>query len=214
MTSVPRGNRAEPATLEALQSGDERAFRDLVSALHSSMVRVASGFVPSRAIAEEVVQDTWVAVIKGLANFEGRSSLKTWIFSILVNQARTRGQREQRSVPFSSVSFSSATEDEGPTVDPDRFQTEGRWVGHWSRRPQHFDVPAGNVEAAETRAVVTSAIATLPPNQQRVVWLRDVEGCSAEEVCGVLDISEGNQRVLLHRARAKVRAALETHLAS
>lgn len=175
------------------------------------MVRVALGFVPSRAVAEEVAQDTWLAVIKGLPSFEGRSSLKTWIFTILVNQARTRGRREHRSVPFSSVGGDDG--DAGPTVDPDRFLSDGQWVGHWSHPPTPFDTTGGRLEDAETRAVVEQAVAALPANQQRVVWLRDVEGWTAAEVCDALELTEANQRVLLHRGRAKVRAALERHLA-
>ncbi len=199
------------ALVAALHDGDERAFRTVVGRHHAAMVRVALGFVPSRAVAEEVAQDTWLAVIKGLPSFEGRSSLKTWIFTILVNQARTRGRREHRSVPFSSVGGDDG--DAGPTVDPDRFLSDGQWVGHWSHPPTPFDTTGGRLEDAETRAVVEQAVAALPANQQRVVWLRDVEGWTAAEVCDALELTEANQRVLLHRGRAKVRAALERHLA-
>ena len=199
--------------MDALCAGDERAFRKLVGAHHATMVRVAAGFVPSRAVAEEVVQDTWLAVVNGVASFEARSSLKTWIFTILVNQARSRGEREQRTTPFSSLARGAA-DDAGPTVDPDRFLTEGEWVGHWSRPPQPFDPTSAHLEDNETRRVVEEAIATLPVNQQRVVWLRDVEAWGAHEVCEALGLSEANQRVLLHRGRAKVRAALEPHFDS
>ena len=202
----------DQAVVDALCAGDERAFRKLVGAHHATMVRVAAGFVPSRAVAEEVVQDTWLAVVKGLASFEGRSSLKTWIFTILVNQARTRGEREQRTTPFSSLARGVA--DDGPTVDPDRFLTEGEWVGHRSRPPQPFDPTSAHLDDDETRRVVEEAIASLPANQQRVVWLRDVEAWAATEVCEALGLSEANQRVLLHRGRAKVRAALEPHFES
>lgn len=199
------------ALVAALHDGDENAFRTVVGRHHAAMVRVALGFVPSHAVAEEVAQDTWLAVIKGLPSFEGRSSLKTWIFTILVNQARTRGRREHRSVPFSSVGGDDG--DAGPTVDPDRFLSDGQWVGHWSHPPTPFDTTGGRLEDAETRAVVEQAVAALPANQQRVVWLRDVEGWTAAEVCDALELTEANQRVLLHRGRAKVRAALERHLA-
>jgi len=213
VTARPMLDHAHPdrALVVALQAGDEGAFRTMVARHHASMVRVAMGHVPSRAVAEEVTQDTWLAVIKGLPTFEGRSSLKTWIFTILVNQARTRGQREHRSTPFSSVGGDDG--DDGPTVDPDRFLRDGQWAGHWSQPPTRFDTTSDRLEDDETRAVVEQTIAALPANQQRVVWLRDVEGWTAAEVCEALELSEANQRVLLHRGRAKVRAALERHLA-
>jgi RNA polymerase sigma-70 factor (ECF subfamily) len=197
----------------ALRRGDEGAFRDLVTRYHASMVNVASGFVPSRAVAEEVVQETWLAVLRGLDRFEGRASLKTWIFRILVNQARTRGVKEQRSVPLSSVAPSF--DDDGPTVPAERFLESGhRWAGGWAAPPQPWsDVPAERLLDHETRQVIESAIATLPTQQREVITLRDVEQWTSDEVCDLLGLSEGNQRVLLHRARAKVRARLERHVA-
>jgi RNA polymerase sigma-70 factor, ECF subfamily len=209
----------DQTVVDALRAGDERAFRRLVETHHATMIHVATGFVPSHAVAEEVVQDTWLAVIKGISSFEGRngSSLKTWIFTILANQARTRGARERRITPMSSLigasDGASGSDDDHRSVDPDRFLPDGhRWAGHWSSPPRRFDPTAGEIEDDELRSVVETAIATLPPTQQRVVWLRDVQGWASTEVCDALDITEANQRVLLHRGRAKVRAALERQL--
>jgi RNA polymerase sigma-70 factor, ECF subfamily len=208
----------DQTVVDALRSGDERAFRRLVETHHATMVRVATGFVPSHAVAEEVVQDTWLAVITGISSFEGRngSSLKTWIFTILSNQARTRGARERRITPMSSLiggADGAEGDDDQRSVEPDRFLPDGhRWAGHWSNPPRRFDPTAGEIEDDELRHIVETAIATLPANQQRVVWLRDVQGWASTEVCDALDITEANQRVLLHRGRAKVRAALERQL--
>jgi RNA polymerase sigma-70 factor (ECF subfamily) len=173
------------------------------------MVRVAGFYVGSRAVAEEVTQDTWLAVIRGLDRFEGRSSLKTWIFRILANQARARGTRESRSIPFSSIAG-----DDEPTVDPGRFRgKEDRWAGHWAVFPPSWsDVPAERLVDAETRSLVDETIRDMPEGQRAVITLRDVEGLDSEETCELLEISEVNQRVLLHRARARVRAALEAYL--
>jgi RNA polymerase sigma-70 factor, ECF subfamily len=186
--------------LRKLRVGDEQAFVALVERYNGSMLQIASSFVPSRAVAEEVVQDTWLAVLRGISGFEGRSSLRTWLFSILVNRARSTGTREQRSIPMA---------DAGPVVDASRFGPDGRWASP----PEHW------VEEAEDRlasgkiaALLRSAMNDLPVRQREVVMLRDVEGMSSEEVCGVLAISEGNQRVLLHRGRSKLRQVLETEL--
>jgi RNA polymerase sigma-70 factor (ECF subfamily) len=194
----------------ALRSADEAAFRAVVTGYHAAMMRIARFHVNSRAVAEEVVQETWLAVIKGLDGFEGRSSFKTWVLTILTNSARTRGAREHRIVPFSSLQ----AEDETPGVPGDRFRpATDRWPGHWSQPPSRWaDVPAAQLEGKEMRALVFDAIRSLPPNQRDVMALRDVEGWSSEEVCSVLGITNGNQRVLLHRARGKVRAVLEQHL--
>ena len=209
----------DQTVVDALRDGDERAFRRLVETYHATMVRVATGFVPSHAVAEEVVQDTWLAVVKGISSFEGRngSSLKTWIFTILANQARTRGARERRITPMSSLIGAadgvSDSDDDHRSVEPDRFLPDGhRWAGHWSNPPRRFDPTAGEIEDDELRHIVETAIETLPPTQQRVVWLRDVQGWTSVEVCDALDLTEANQRVLLHRGRAKVRAALERQL--
>ena len=204
------GDTEDAALVAALRAGDEAAFRGLVTRHHAAMVRLARVSVSSQAVAEEVVQDTWLAVIKGIDGFEGRSSLKSWIFAILVNRARSRGVREQRIVPMSSLGGEG---DDGPTVDADRFNPAGRrWAGHWCSPPVPWEGPSERLMAKETLAVVAEAIRRLPERQRAVVSLRDVEGWSSEEVCALLEISEGNQRVLLHRGRARVRAALEDHL--
>jgi RNA polymerase sigma-70 factor, ECF subfamily len=192
----------ETSVVEALRAGDESAFRSLVAEYGPSMLRVARMYVGSRAVAEEVVQEAWVAVLNGIDRFEGRSSLKTWIFRILTNIAKTRGQREGRSIPFSSL----APDDEH-SVDPDRFAQDGQWASP----PRSFG-PEERLLSDETMAVVEAAIAALPPNQAIVITMRDVEGFDAEEARNALDVSETNQRVLLHRARSKVRQALEDYL--
>jgi len=174
------------------------------------MLRVAQIFVPSRAVAEDVVQETWVRVLGALERFEGRSSLKTWVFRILVNTAKTRAQREGRVLPFSALGEPARVPE--PAVDPARFRPEDdeRFPGAWSVPPRAL--PEERLLAAETRAVVEQAIEGLPSTQAAVIRLRDVDGWSAEEVCNALDLSEVNQRVLLHRARAKVRSAVEEYL--
>lgn len=199
-------------TVEALRAGDERVFRELIERYTASMIRVALMYVRTRAVAEEVVQDTWIGVLGSLPRFEGRSSLRTWIFRILANQARTRARREARSVPFSSL---AGPGEDGPTVDPDRFlgADHPAFPGHWASPPRSWDgMPEQELLAGETRERVQNAIDMLPASQRAVISLRDVEGWSSPEVCDLLDISEGNQRVLLHRARAKVREALEEYL--
>jgi len=192
-----------------LRAGDEEAFATMVERHHAAMVRVARGYVHSRAVAEEVAQETWLAVLNGIDRFEGRSSLKTWLFRILVNRAKTRGQREARSVPFSSIG-----DGDEPSVDPDRFQGEGEpHPGGWREPPARWDGdPEERLLAGETRALILDTIEELPPNQRAVITLRDIEGLSSEEARNVLDVSETNQRVLLHRARSKVRRALEEYL--
>jgi len=158
-------------------------------------------------VAEEVTQEAWLGVLRGVNRFEGRSSLQTWIFTILTNCARTRAERERRTVSFSDLF--SEDEDGEPAVDPDRFQKEGRWQGHWQRGPLSWnEIPEERILAEETLAVIKQAIDMLPANQQTVILLRDVDGLSSVEVCNVLQVSESNQRVLLHRARAKVQRAL------
>ena len=199
----------ESKLLVALRSGDEQAFAGLIDRYHASMLRVARSYVGTREAAEDVAQETWLAVIKGLDSFEGRSSLKTWIYRILVNRARTRGQREARSQPFSAI----ATGDE-PAADPTRFYDAGRWVGFWSAPPTLHSPAEERVIATEAGQQILAAIGQLPDSQRIVITLRDVEGLSASEVCDLLDISEANQRVLLHRARTKARAALERYLDS
>jgi RNA polymerase sigma-70 factor (ECF subfamily) len=199
--------------VEALRRGDESAFESLVSAHHTSMLRLARMFVRDKAVAEEVVQEAWLGVLRGVHRFEGRSSLKTWIFRILTNGAKTRGQRESRSVPFSRWVDSTEQEDE-PSVGPDRFLAPDhpQWPNEWDVNPRNWDeIPEDRLLARETLSMVRSAIEALPPQQRQVIALRDVEGWTSQEVCNVLEISETNQRVLLHRARSKVRRALEQY---
>jgi RNA polymerase sigma-70 factor (ECF subfamily) len=200
----------EERLLDRLRAGDEMAFRELVTRHDRAMKRVALTFVRSPSVADEVVQETWLAVIKGLERFEARSSLKTWIFRILTNRAQSRGAREQRTTPFSSL---AGSDDDGPTVDPDRFLPPGHAAaGYWSATPSHFfELPEDRLLAAETAALVAAAIEQLPQRQQQVIKLRDVEGWDAEEVCACLKLSQANQRVLLHRARSTVRARLEEY---
>jgi RNA polymerase sigma-70 factor (ECF subfamily) len=199
--------------VERLRAGDESAFMMLVERYRPAMLRIARMYVSTAAVAEEVVQDAWVGVLRGLDGFQGRSSLRTWIFRILVNTAKTRGQREARSVPFSSV-WAPDPEAE-PAVELDRFLGgDARWPGHWASPPETWrTVPEERLLAKETLARVAAAIEALPPNQREVIRLRDVLGWTSGEVCNALDVSETNQRVLLHRARAKVRRALESYLA-
>ncbi len=197
----------ETALMTALKAGDDAVFMAIFRAWGPAMLGLARAHVSSQATAEEVVQEAWVGVLRGLDGFEGRSSLKTWAFRIVANIAKTRGVKESRSVPFSSA---MAEAEEGPAVDPDRFQAEGdRYPGHWQTPPEPW--PEQRLEDAETRAAALAAIAGLPPRQREVIALRDVEGFSAEEACNALDLTETNQRVLLHRARSKVRNALESH---
>jgi RNA polymerase sigma-70 factor, ECF subfamily len=192
--------------LAALKRGDETAFVQLVEQHQGLMLRVALRYVRTRAVAEEVVQETWVAVLHGLDRFEARASLKTWIFRILTNRAISRGDREGRVLPFSSLG-----DDDGPAVEPDRFRPPGaQWAGGWKVFPDAL--PEERLLARETLSLIGAAIAELPERQHLVITMRDVEGWSAEEVCEALAISEANQRVLLHRARSKVRRTLEAYL--
>ncbi|HXD65762.1 MAG TPA: sigma-70 family RNA polymerase sigma factor [Solirubrobacteraceae bacterium] len=201
----------EERLLARLRAGDETAFRELVTRHDRAMKRLALTFVRLPSVADEVVQETWLAVINGLDRFEGRSSLKTWIFRILANRAQSRGAREQRTTPFSSLAGSD--DDGGPTADPDRFLPPGHAAaGYWSATPSHFfELPEDRLLAAETAALVAAAIEQLPSRQRQVIRLRDVEGWDADEVCACLDLSQANQRVLLHRARSAVRARLEEY---
>lgn len=195
--------------LAALRAGDERAFLALVERHQRGMVRVASLYVKSAATAEEVVQETWIGVLRGLDGFEGRSSLKSWIFGILVNCARARAVRDGRMVPISSLVAEG--DDEGPSVAAERFLGDDqRWAGHWSEPPSPW--PDTWTESREMVALVQEAMATLPVAQRTVMSLRDVDGWESQEVCELLGISEGNQRVLLHRARSKVRGYVEQKL--
>lgn len=194
--------------VQGLRAGDEAAFAAVMRMYGMGMLRVAEMYVSSRAVAEDVVQEAWVGVLRGIGRFEGRSSLKTWLYRIVANTAKTRGVRESRSVPFSSLGDGG---DEG-TVDADRFIGSGeRFPGHWAVPPQAW-APEGRLLADETLEAVERAIDKLPPAQRAVITMRDVQGFTSEEVCNALDLTETNQRVLLHRARAKVRSALEEYM--
>jgi RNA polymerase sigma-70 factor (ECF subfamily) len=204
----------EQRLVEALRNGDEDAFMLVVERYGPSLLRVALLFVPSRAVAEEVVQETWLAVLAGIDRFEGRSSFKTWLFRILTNRAKTRGVREARSVPFSALAPSEAAGNE-PAVDPERFLPayHPTRAGAWATPPSEWtETPEERLLGGETRRVIEGAIAALPPAQRAVITLRDVEGWPSEEVVDALGITDGNQRVLLHRARSRVRAALDEYL--
>jgi RNA polymerase sigma-70 factor, ECF subfamily len=182
-------------------AGDRAQFTALVKRHHGALLRLARAICPSRAVADEVVQETWLAVLDGLAGFEGRSSLKTWIFRILVNRARTRATRERRSIPLSAL----AADDAEP---PDPTVQLSSW-GFWSQAPRAWQGPEGQLLGKELAAVLEAELEQLPPAQRAVVVMRDVEGLPAEDVCNVLELTETNQRVLLHRGRTRLRAALD-----
>ena len=198
--------------LARLREGDQDAFAKLVDEWSPVMLRIARTYVASRASAEDAVQDAWLGVVHGLARFEGRSSLRTWVFTILVNRARTRGAREARVVPWSSLGSDDVG---GPTVDADRFQgSAGEYPGHWTwaGAPQRWDgCPEGRALAGEALALVERALGTLPARQRLVVTMRDIQQLTAEEACAVLDVTLENQRVLLHRGRAALRSVLEDY---
>jgi RNA polymerase sigma-70 factor (ECF subfamily) len=176
------------------------------------MLRVARQYVRDQRAAEDVVQETWVALLEGIGRFQGRATIRTWLFRVLVNRAITRAQRDRRQVPFCALEGDEAAGDDGPTVDPSRFldADHPRWPGHWAADPPQL--PEQRLLARETLARVRAAIDRLPARQRSVIVLRDVGGFSADEVCATLEVSEANQRVLLHRARAKVRDELERYL--
>ncbi len=200
------------AVVEALKRGDERAFERLVVELNPALLRLAMAHVPSRAVAEEVVQDTWVGVIKGIDRFEGRSALRTWIFQILLNKARTRGVREKRTLPFATFRRRAEEGSGGPSVEADRFQgRRDSEPGAWARPPVEWSSPEERLAGDAARDVMLKAIAALPPRQREILTLRDIQGYSSTEARNALGIKETNQRVLLHRARSKVRAELERH---
>lgn len=199
--------------LERLREKDETAFEILLDRYHSGMVNIALIYLNERTVAEEVVQETWIGVLRGLHRFEGRSSLKTWIFSILVNRAKTWAQREGRYVNLSALDDSDAGSHEA-AVNPDRFNPadDPRWPHHWKSAPQSWDeIPENRLLSQETHERIRNAIETLPAKQRAVITLRDLEECSSDEVCNILALSESNQRVLLHRARSKVRQILEKY---
>lgn len=190
-----------------IRAGDRSAFTGLVRRHGGALLRLARVFVHDEALAEEVVQDTWVAVLDGLDAFEGRAAFKTWLYRILANRARTRATREGRTVPFSAL---AAGDEDAPSLDPERFDDAGTWrdppIG-WSE-----ETPERLALAAETRAVMEAAVAALPPGQRAVLVLRDEDGLETEEICNLLGLTVTNQRVLLHRARTRVRQAIEAHM--
>jgi RNA polymerase sigma-70 factor (ECF subfamily) len=202
---------ADERLVAALCRGDADAFATLVDRHSPAMIRVAMAYVPTRAAAEEAVQEAWIAVMRGIDGFEGRASLKTWIFRILTNVAMRSGARERRSMPFSALAKSENTGE--PAVDPDRFLPADHdlFPGHWAVMPTRWPTPEEGLLAGETREVIAAAIAELPAAQRTVIALRDVEGWSSDEVCEALEISAGNQRILLHRARSRVRNAIERY---
>jgi RNA polymerase sigma-70 factor (ECF subfamily) len=196
--------------IDGLRRGDERVVVELVDRYHASLIRVALRFVPSRAIAEEVVQDTWIGAIESIDRFEGRSTVKTWLYRILIYRARAQGERERRTTPL------SALEGEGSevAVPMERFRgSDALWAGHWAMPPRRWEgVAEDRLLAGECTTLLEQAIAGLPPAQREVITLRDVLQFTAAEVCDLLQVTEANQRVLLHRARSRVRAALEQYL--
>lgn len=212
MNAQPRQDDLQ--LIERLKRRDEAAFVELVTRHQAAMLRLARVYARSQAVAEEIVQDTWLGVLRGIEGFEGRSSFKTWLYRILVNRAQTRAEREARTIPFSAMGDAESADE--PAVAPDRFLPgdDPEWPFHWAVPPLAWGAsPEETLLARETLGVVDAAIGDLPPAQRQVVTLRDVEGWTAEEVCNVLGISETNQRVLLHRARSRVRGALEAYFA-
>jgi RNA polymerase sigma-70 factor (ECF subfamily) len=201
--------------VDRLRAGDADAFAEIVRAWSPMMLRVARSYVSTDASAQEVVQDAWLALIKGLDRFEGRSSLRTWMLAILGNLGRSRGVREARTVPMSSL---GPADDDRPLVDPDRFRgPDDQWPRHWTpmgqpRRWPHS--PEEEAMAAEGRSLLEDGLAQLPERQRTVVTLRDVHGLSSDEVCSVLGLTTSNQRVLLHRARSRLRSHLELYYAA
>jgi RNA polymerase sigma-70 factor, ECF subfamily len=212
--TIPQLQTDESALIDAIVRRDELAFVQLVRRYQGQLLRLARVYARSDAVAQDIVQDTWLGVLQGIERFERRSSFKTWLFRILVNRARTRAQREGRMVPFAargdeSESLAAAE----PAVPAERFlgPDHPEWPYHWAVPPKAWDSPEQQLLTQETLEFVDRAIADLPPAQREVITLRDVQGWTAEEVCNVLEITETNQRVLLHRARSRVRAALERH---
>jgi RNA polymerase sigma-70 factor, ECF subfamily len=204
---------AEAELVESLRARDEDAFTALVARYHASLVRLALSYVRERSVAEEVAQETWLGVLNGIDRFEGRSTFQTWLFRILTNRAKSRGQREARSVPWSALGPDDDSAE--PSVDPARFRPPDarQWPGGWADPPRSWsENPEQRLLAAEARRLILDRIGMLPASQRAVITLRDIEGLSAEDVCNVLELSDTNQRVLLHRARSKVRQALEEYM--
>ena len=203
---------SEQALIDGLRRRDEAAFAKLIDQYHGPLIRLALSFVSNREAAEDVVQETWMAVLQGIDRFEGRSSLRTWLFRILSNRAKTRGVKDSRVIPFSSLASAELEHDE-PAVDADRFRPPGeQWAGHWLSNPVSWDeMPEERLMSSETMGVLQKAIDALPPVQRSTIVMRDISVMTSEETCEALGVSEANQRVLLHRARSKVRRALEVY---
>jgi RNA polymerase sigma-70 factor (ECF subfamily) len=213
VTTATTASVEDQELVARLRSGDEAAFGGLIDQYHGPLLRMARSYTRDAALAEEIAQDTWIALLDSLGRFEGRSSLKTWLFRIFVNVARSRLRKESRTVPFSELAPEDARDE--PAVDSRRFAPGWlpRYGGHWMSAPARWqDLPEEQAISKETRALIEGAIAGLPETQRAVITLRDVEGFEADEVCNLLGLSGTNQRVLLHRARAKVRRALEAHM--
>jgi RNA polymerase sigma-70 factor (ECF subfamily) len=212
--SRPSASTTDEELVPLIRAGDEAAFTELVRRMSGMLIRIALMYVPTQAVAEEVVQETWIAVLRGIDTFEGRSSLKTWIVRILMNRAKTIGVREHRTIPFASVTRIEDDPYEG-AADPDRFlpRDDPRWPMHWASPPQPWhERPEERYLGKELMGVVELAAAELSPAQREVLLMRDVAGLTSDEVCEMLEITLGNQRVLLHRARARIRSVLERYL--
>ena len=207
---MPTRTDPDAELLAGLRAGDERAFAELVDRHSAALLRHARTFVHGAASAEDVVQETWLAVVTGVERFEGRALLRTWLYGIVANRARSRAMRERRSVPFSALAAVDADDCDAPCQERFLSAQHERRPGGWAAAPEAW--PDAQAESAETLALVRDAIAALPPTQREVVRLRDVEGWGSEEVCVALGLSAGNQRVLLHRGRAHVQATLERHM--
>jgi RNA polymerase sigma-70 factor (ECF subfamily) len=200
------GTLDDDALVAALRSGDERAFAEIVDRWSSAMLRLALAHIDNHAVAEEVVQEAWLTVVRSLDRFERRSTLRTWVLGIVVNLARSRRRAERRLVPL--------TADDGePAVEPSRFlpADHARWPHHWAVEPVPWRTPEDDLLAAESLKVIEEAIGALPTVQREVLVLRDVEGLGAAETCNILGLTDTNQRVLLHRARARIRQVLERY---
>jgi RNA polymerase sigma-70 factor, ECF subfamily len=213
-TRRPTEAEDEAGLVCALRAGDEAVFAALVERYHVGMIGLAALYVKDRAVAEEVAQEAWLVVLRGLHRFEARSTFKTWLFGIVVNCARTHARRERRSVPFSAV-WSLADDPFEPAVKPDRFRgAKSASPGGWVSFPVAWGAAEERLLSKETRGVIRAAIDALPPAQREVVTLRDVHGYTSQEVCSLLHVSEANQRVILHRGRSRLRHALEAYLAT
>jgi len=212
--SSPQSIPEDATIINGLQAGDEAMFDTIVDRYSGSLLRLALAYVPSPAVAEEVVQETWLGVFEGIGRFEGRSSFQTWLFRLLTNRAKTRGTRERRYEPMGLGT--AGDPDEGPSLEDTLFVAHGDRKGHWLTPPQSWepDTPERALLSKECREAIKKAIDGLPATQRQVMLLRDVEGVSCEDVCNILEISKMNQRVLLHCARLKVRTVLDAYLSS